>query len=34
MALHGRAAVTSAMPDFPFPDDDRYVELLVERVLG
>jgi AcrR family transcriptional regulator len=34
MALHGRAAVSSAMPDFPFPDDDRYVELLVERVLG
>jgi AcrR family transcriptional regulator len=34
MALHGRAAVASAMPDFPFPDEDRYVELLTERVLG
>lgn len=34
MALHGRAAVASAMPGFPFPDEDRYVELLVERVLG
>jgi AcrR family transcriptional regulator len=34
MALHGRAAVPSAMPDFPFPDEARYVELLVERVLG
>src|ERR1700749_1134055 len=34
MALHGRAAVASAMPRFPFPDEDRYVELLVERVLG
>ncbi|HEY2052927.1 MAG TPA: TetR/AcrR family transcriptional regulator [Solirubrobacterales bacterium] len=34
MALHGRAAVASAMPDFPFPDEDRYVELLTARVLG
>jgi AcrR family transcriptional regulator len=34
MALHGRAAVRSAMPDFPFPDDKRFVDLLVERVLG
>jgi AcrR family transcriptional regulator len=34
MGLHGRAAVASAMPGFPFPDEDRYVELLVERVLG
>jgi AcrR family transcriptional regulator len=34
MALHGRAAVTSAMPAFPFPDEDRYVELLAERVIG
>jgi AcrR family transcriptional regulator len=34
MALHGRAAVRSAMPDFPFPDDDRYVALLVERCVG
>jgi AcrR family transcriptional regulator len=34
MALHGRAAVASAMPGFPFPEEDRYVELLTERVLG
>jgi AcrR family transcriptional regulator len=34
MALHGRAAVASAMPDFPFPDEDRYVELLARRVVG
>lgn len=34
MALHGRAAVASAMPRFPFPDDDRYIELLAERVVG
>lgn len=34
MALHGRAAVISAMPAFPFPDEDRYVELLAERVVG
>jgi AcrR family transcriptional regulator len=33
MALHGRAAVASAMPGFPFPDEDRYVELLVEWAL-
>ncbi|HEX4307479.1 MAG TPA: TetR/AcrR family transcriptional regulator [Solirubrobacterales bacterium] len=34
MALHGRASVTSAMPAFPFPDEDRYVRLLAERVIG
>ncbi len=34
MALHGRAAAASAMPGFPFPDEDRYVELLAARVLG
>jgi AcrR family transcriptional regulator len=34
MSLHGRAAVASAMPGFPFPDEDRYVELLAERVVG
>jgi AcrR family transcriptional regulator len=34
MALHGRAAVRTAMPNFPFPDDERFVSLLVERVLG
>ncbi|HEY2479788.1 MAG TPA: TetR/AcrR family transcriptional regulator [Solirubrobacterales bacterium] len=34
MALHGRAAVASAMPGFPFPDEDHYVELLAARVVG
>lgn len=34
MALHGRAAVASAMPGFPFPDEDRYIRLLVARTLG
>lgn len=34
MALHGRAAVRPAMPGFPFPDDERFVSLLCERVLG
>jgi AcrR family transcriptional regulator len=34
MNLHGRASVASAMPGFPFPDEDRYVELLTARVLG
>ncbi len=34
MGLHGRAAVASAMPSFPFPDEDRYVDLLAERVVG
>ncbi|MBS1846614.1 MAG: TetR/AcrR family transcriptional regulator [Actinobacteria bacterium] len=34
MGLHGRAAVASAMPGFPFPDEDRYVKLLEERVVG
>jgi AcrR family transcriptional regulator len=34
MALHGRASVASAMPNFPFPDEDRYLELLVDRALG
>jgi AcrR family transcriptional regulator len=34
MNLHGRAAVSSAMPGFPFPDEDRYVELLAARVVG
>jgi AcrR family transcriptional regulator len=33
-ALHGRASVASAMPNFPFPDEDRYIELLTSRVLG
>jgi AcrR family transcriptional regulator len=34
MALHGRAAIRAAMPTFPFPDDERFVELLVERCVG
>lgn len=34
MALHGRATVAEAMPGFPFPDEDRYIQLLVDRVLG
>ncbi|MFT3864453.1 MAG: TetR/AcrR family transcriptional regulator [Solirubrobacterales bacterium] len=34
MSLHGRATVASAMPGFPFPEEDRYIELLVDRVLG
>jgi AcrR family transcriptional regulator len=34
MALHGRAAARSAMPAFPFPDEERYVDLIVERCLG
>jgi AcrR family transcriptional regulator len=33
MALHGRAAIRAPMPDFPFPDDERFVDLLVERTL-
>ena len=33
MSMHGRVSVASAMPDFPFPDEDRYLELLVERAL-
>jgi AcrR family transcriptional regulator len=34
MTLHGRAAMRSAMPDFPFPDDERYVALLLDRCIG
>jgi AcrR family transcriptional regulator len=34
MNLHGRASVASAMPAFPFPDEDRYLELLSRRVVG
>ena len=28
LALHGRATIRSAMPEFPLPDEERYVELL------
>jgi AcrR family transcriptional regulator len=34
MALHGRAAVRSALPSFPFPEEERYVDLMVERTLA
>jgi AcrR family transcriptional regulator len=34
MALHGRASIRAAMPTFPFPDDERFVELLVDRCVG
>ncbi len=34
MALHGRASVASAMPKFPFPEEDRYIALLIDKVLG
>jgi AcrR family transcriptional regulator len=32
MALHGRAVVAFAMPHFPFPDEDRFVALLVDQL--
>jgi AcrR family transcriptional regulator len=34
MNLHGRASAASAMPTFPFPDEGRYLELLVRAVIG
>jgi AcrR family transcriptional regulator len=34
MGLHGRVSVAVGMPRFPFPPDERYVETLVERVVG
>jgi AcrR family transcriptional regulator len=34
MALHGRASVARAMPGFPFPDEDRYVDLWADQVPG
>jgi AcrR family transcriptional regulator len=34
MSLHGRATVASAMPNFPFPDEDHYIAALIDRVLG
>jgi AcrR family transcriptional regulator len=33
MALHGRAAVRSAMPGFPFANEEDYVAMVVDRVL-
>jgi AcrR family transcriptional regulator len=34
MALHGRVAMQAAMPSFPFPDDDRFVALLIDGCVG
>lgn len=34
MALHGRAAIATAMPSFPFPDEERYLARLVDGQLG
>jgi AcrR family transcriptional regulator len=34
LALHGRAAIDAPMPGFPFPDDERFVSLLVEGMLS
>jgi AcrR family transcriptional regulator len=34
MSMHGRVAVASAMPGFPYPEDEHFLGLLVERALG
>jgi AcrR family transcriptional regulator len=34
MSMHGRVAVAAAMPGFPFPEDEHFLESLVERALG
>jgi AcrR family transcriptional regulator len=34
MSMHGRVAVSAAMPGFPFPDEEHFLGLLVERALG
>jgi len=34
MALHGRVAMQAAMPSFPFPDDERFVALLIDGCVG
>jgi AcrR family transcriptional regulator len=31
LALHGRAQVQATMPWFPLPDEERYIDLLIER---
>jgi hypothetical protein len=31
LALHGRAQLQATMPSFPLPDEDRYIDLLIER---
>jgi AcrR family transcriptional regulator len=33
MALHGRATLLPAMPGFPLPDEERYVDVLCQRFL-
>jgi AcrR family transcriptional regulator len=33
LALHGRATLRPAMPNFPLPDEERYVDVLCERFL-
>jgi AcrR family transcriptional regulator len=33
LALHGRATLLPAMPSFPLPDEERYVDVLCERFL-
>ncbi|HEX8856912.1 MAG TPA: TetR/AcrR family transcriptional regulator [Thermoleophilaceae bacterium] len=34
MSLHGLATAKAAMPKFPFPDEHRYIELVVDRIAG
>jgi AcrR family transcriptional regulator len=34
ISLHGRAHISRAMPWFGLPDQDRYVDLLVDQILG
>jgi hypothetical protein len=34
LALHGRVTLLAAMPSFPLPDEERYVDVLVERFLA
>ena len=34
MALHGRALAVGALSGFPFPDEEPFVDLLAERLVG
>jgi len=34
MALHGRALAVGALPGLPFPDEEPFVDLLAERLVG
>jgi AcrR family transcriptional regulator len=34
MSMHGRVSVAAAMPGFPFPEDEHFLRLLVDRALG